>query len=168
MYGTNLKGPTVPNATYVIDDQEPIKFPDENPSNIINFSNQVFFELGNLPHIQHKLNVTYLGDDTQSLYFNYFVQQNAPYSRSPTSTGNGKFTGAIIGGVIGGIVLIFFIGLFFHRRRNNRRSNAPSLSETQTPCTVPSLGSVKRALLSGLASWQTEGEMGFKLKRMTK
>ena len=146
-------------ATYTIDDQVPTPFKIV-PNNSSALSNQMFFESGQLSPGQHKLVVTYLGNNsTQSLYFSYFIQQNAQLSTfSNTSTPSsssvpsgsssnppdsssdsspGKPTVAIMGGVMGGLVVIFLlIALLFFQRRNNRRSNPVS----EMSNTVPSPG----------------------------
>ena len=97
MFGENASEPdSIINATYTIDDQEPIVF------NIVGEStdllNQMFFESGQLSPGQHKLVVTYLGtgslnndtaDTPESLLsFSYFVQQNlnAPSSSSSNTS----------------------------------------------------------------------------------
>ena len=93
----------------------------------------MYFESGQLSPEQHKLVVTFLGNNnTQPLFLNYFVvqvQQDAPSStatpsNTPSTVPPGKpNTDAIIGGVIGGLVLVSLLIalLFFFRKHNSRR-----------------------------------------------
>ena len=152
---------TIGNASYAIDDQEPITF-SVGASSVL--YNQMLFETGQLSLGQHKLLVTYLGNGTtnsnfsmQPIIISYFVQQDGlgtsstssnttvstsgvPSGSVPSGTSSnsspGKPTDAIIGGVIGGLVLVsLLIALFFRCRlgRDNRRSTALSEMSYSVP-----------------------------------
>ena len=157
-----VSSPPIANASYTIDDQEQITFPVESLSNLL--FNQLLFKTGQLSPGQHKLVVTYIGNNSNSqpLQFNYLVQQDVPSSitssNTPTTSDTttstsvpwnslpvsnslpGKPTNAIIGGVIGGIVFILLLALFFLRRRNERRSYTPNVTHpfTTSPTTLTS------------------------------
>ena len=164
---TGMPQPGIPaSSTYAIDGKTPSSF--VVPASPDTYFNQVLFRTGQLPYGQHKLVVTYNGNNiTVPLALNYLVLFGAPSSNTPTSTSSSipsgslsnpspsssttthrKPTEAIIGGAMGGLVLILLllIMFFFVRSRCSRRSQALSamtstdpLPDVVTPFTVPSL-----------------------------
>ena len=141
-------------ANYTVDDQDPVSFLLPFTS-FYPVQNRIYFETGQLSPGQHKLEVTFFGNlNTTPLVFSHFIQNasTSTSSNTPTSTSVPSATSsnslpsssstidrkAVIGGVIGGLVLIsLLLALFFHRKRNNRRSQTTDVKPFTAPSSNP-------------------------------